>query len=82
MTSKRLTDTGIENLSLSPGSRREIWDTIAPGLGLRIGGKRKTFVAMVRPRGQLRRVTLGTHPGLRVKDARDRARTKHAASPC
>jgi integrase len=74
MTTKRLTDTGIENLSLSPGSRREIWDTIVPGLGLRIGGKRKTFVAMVRARGRLRRVTLGAHPGLRVKDARERAR--------
>ncbi|RYG98218.1 MAG: site-specific integrase [Alphaproteobacteria bacterium] len=74
MATKRLTDTGIAKLSLAAGTRREIWDTIVPGLGIRVGGRRKTFIAMVRARGRLRRITLGTHPGLGVSDARSRAR--------
>jgi len=48
MATKRLTDTGIADLSLVSGIRREIWDTIVPGLAIRIGARRKTFVAMVR----------------------------------
>lgn len=74
MATKRLTDTGIANLSLASGTRREIWDTIVPGLAIRIGARRKTFVAMVRARGRVRRVTLGVHPGLGISDARTRAR--------
>lgn len=74
MTTKRLTDIGIGNLPLVPGGRQEIWDTIVPGLGVRIGGRRKTFIAMVRAPGRLRRVTLGVHPGLRLADARAKAR--------
>ncbi len=74
MTTKRLTDTGIANLGLMSGTRREIWDTIVPGLAIRIGARRKTFVAMVRARGRVRRVTLGVHPALGVSDARSRAR--------
>lgn len=74
MATKRLTDTGIANLSLMSGTRREIWDTIVPGLAIRIGARRKTFVAMVRARGRVRRVTLGVHPGLGVSDARTKAR--------
>ena len=53
------TDTGIGNLGFVTGSRCEIWDTIVPGLGVRIGAKRKTFIAMVRARGRVRRITLG-----------------------
>lgn len=74
MTTKRLTDIGIGNIAATPGQRQEIWDTIVPGLGVRIGGRRKTFVAMVRARGRLRRVTLGVHPGLGVSEARTKAR--------
>jgi integrase len=74
MATKRLTDIGIANLPLVSASRQEIWDTIVPGLGIRIGGRRKTFIAMVRARGRLRRVTLGAHPGLRLADARAKAR--------
>ncbi len=75
MTTKRLTDIGIANVSPAAGTRHEIWDTIVPGLGVRIGGRRKTFVAMVRANGRLRRVTLGVHPGLGIADARTKART-------
>jgi hypothetical protein len=58
MATKRLTDTGIANLTFAPGTRREILDTIVPGLAIRIGARRKTFVAMVRARGWAGRVTL------------------------
>lgn len=74
MTTKRLTDIGIGNITATTGQRHELWDAVVPGLGVRIGARRKTFIAMVRAKGRLRRVTLGVHPGMGIAEARTKAR--------
>ncbi len=74
MATKRLTDTGIANLNPPAAGRLEIWDAIVPGLGLRVGARRKTFVVMARAEGRLRRVSLGVFPGMGVAKARRKAR--------
>lgn len=73
MLRKRLTDTGLEKLSSEDG-RLEIWDMLQPGLGVRVGPRRKSFFAMVRVHGKLRRLSLGVHPGVKVAEARSLAR--------
>lgn len=74
MATKRLTDTGIANLNPPEEGRVEIWDTIVPGLGVRVGKRRKMFVVMIRLSGRVRRLTIGAFPGLGVSEARARAR--------
>lgn len=74
MATKRLTDTGIANLNPPAAGRLEIWDAIVPGLGLRVGARRKTFVVMARAEGRLRWVSLGVFPGMGVAEARKKAR--------
>ncbi len=74
MATKRLTDTGIANLNPPAAGRLEIWDALVPGLGLRVGARRKTFVVMARAEGRLRRVSLGVFPGMGVAEARKKAR--------
>ena len=74
MATKRLTDTGIANLNPPADGRVEVWDAIVPGLGLRVGARRKTFVVMARAEGRLRRISLGVFPGMGIADARRKAR--------
>lgn len=74
MASKRLTDVGIERMTPPAAGRLEVWDSLVPGLGVRVGQKRKSFIVMVRVGGKLKRLTLGVHPGMTLGEARDRAR--------
>lgn len=71
---KRLTDVGIDRARPPHEGRLELWDALAPGLGVRIGQRRKSFFVMVRVDGRQRRITLGTFPAMTIAQARDKAR--------
>jgi integrase len=63
----------IEAITPSAG-RVEYWDRDLKGFGLRVSESgRKTWVAMYRHHGRLRRLTLGTYPNVPLVDARKRA---------
>ena len=67
---KRLTDAGI--LRLKPGGKEyTVWDTVAPGLGVRVrpAGSRG-YVVMLRAPGPSRRVSLGSATLKSVREAR------------
>ena len=73
MLQKRLkfTDLILSSLAYTDATTY-VWDTHAPGLGLRIGKRTKTFVAIKPDR---KRLTLGKYPYICLLDARKR----HAA---
>src|SRR5215831_7126236 len=65
----------IAGLTLSPGQREAfIWDTELAGFGVRLQGKRRTYVAQYRADGRTRRVTLGPVSRLMPDEARKAAR--------
>ena len=67
----KLTDVYIQNLKLQ-SPRIDVWDTLLPSFGIRVGRKRKTFIVMYgNPR---RRQVLGHWPTKRLADARNDAR--------
>lgn len=80
---KKLTEMAVSKLAPEAGRRLEVFDTLTPGLALRIteGGK-KSWSVMYRVagrgdggnRGPLRRMTLGAYPLIDLKAARDKAR--------
>ena len=80
---KKFTELSVEKMAPVPGKRLEAFDTLTPGLALRIteGGK-KSWSVMYRVagrgdggnRGALRRMTLGAYPLVDLKAARDKAR--------
>ncbi len=80
---KKLTEIAVQKLAPEAGQRLEVFDTLTPGLALRIteGGK-KSWSVMYRVagrgdggnRGALRRMTLGAYPLIDLKAARDKAR--------
>lgn len=80
---KKLTEIAVQKLAPEAGKRLEVFDTLTPGLALRIteGGK-KSWSVMYRVagrgdggnRGALRRMTLGAYPLIDLKAARDKAR--------
>lgn len=80
---KKLTEMAVDKLNPVAGQRLEVFDTLTPGLALRVteGGK-KSWSVMYRVagrgdggnRGALRRMTLGAYPLVDLKAARDRAR--------
>jgi integrase len=80
---KKLTEVAVSKLAPEAGRRLEVFDTLTPGLALRIteGGK-KSWSVMYRVagrgeggnRGPLRRMTLGAYPLIDLKAAREKAR--------
>lgn len=80
---KKFTDVSVEKMVPVAGKRLEVFDTLTPGLALRIteGGK-KSWSVMYRVagrgeggnRGGLRRMTLGAYPLIDLKAAREKAR--------
>jgi len=80
---KKLTEIAVQKLNPEAGKRLEVFDTLTPGLALRIteSGK-KSWSVMYRVagrgdggnRGALRRMTLGAYPLIDLRDARERAR--------
>ena len=81
---KKLTEIAVQKLAPEAGKRIEVFDTLTPGLALRIteGGK-KSWSVMYRVagragagnRGALRRMTLGAYPLIDLKAARGKARS-------
>ncbi|NDE90124.1 MAG: site-specific integrase [Alphaproteobacteria bacterium] len=71
----KLTSAAVEKLNNSNDRRREFFDTLLPGLALRITKRNcKTWVLFYRPQGKLTRLTLGRYPVLTLSEARDKAR--------
>lgn len=80
MPSIRLTATAVEKFTPPPTSRRDVYDAEVPGLVLRISSSGvKSWSFTYRTEGQPRRLTLGAHPGVSLKLARERAREARAA---
>lgn len=65
----------LDSLKPPPSGRIEYWDADTPGFGLRISDSgRRTWIAMYRHQGRLRRLTIGSSPPIGLADARDEAR--------
>jgi integrase len=78
MPAIRLTEAKIERTKPpEKGERVELRDTQVPGLGLRIGGRRRVWFVVVflqRPEGPQRiKLTLGEYPAVSVEKARELA---------
>lgn len=72
---KILTPRYLDGLSVPAGGRLEVFDANTPGLALRVGERTKTWIALVRVRGKLRRLTLGRYPKpMSLAKAREAAR--------
>jgi integrase len=67
----KLTARRIDSLHVPARRQVDYWDIDHPGFGVRVaGGGRKTWIAMYRHNGRLRRHSLGTYPALSLADAR------------
>ena len=72
----RLTDRTIRSLKVPAKGQVEYWDLSRPGFGVRVSeGGTKTFVLTYRVGRASRRLTMGSHPGLSLADARELAKT-------
>jgi integrase len=75
-----LTDTRVQRLKPKPTGRFSIWDTVLPGLCVRVSGDDKrpirSFYAVARRLGDITPswVLLGRYPVLDVAEAREKAR--------
>ncbi len=72
MPTKKLTHTVCEGLKLKDGKRNEEWDTMVPGLHLRINldGGKVWHLRFRLTNGMQRRFKLGLYPALPLADAR------------
>ena len=75
MAKLKLTARGVETLS-TERRQEDFWDTLTPGLALRVSGSTgsKTWYVRYRVNGRRRRQKLGTFPRLSLAKARKRAR--------
>jgi hypothetical protein len=74
-TKLTFTDQWIRSRSFRDTGQLKYWDAAAPGLGLKLGRKRKSWVVRYRPaRGREREITIGSWPDLGLAEARRRAR--------
>ena len=70
-----LTDRTLRSLIDNTMRRRDVWDTVVSGFGVRISpGGHCSFVVRYRVNGRLRRFTIGPYSRLSLADARERAR--------
>jgi integrase len=71
----KLDATTVGTLTLTAGkSETFAWDATLAGFGLRLQGRRRTYIVQYRASGRTRRVTLGTTERLTLAQARDGAR--------
>jgi integrase len=72
---KKLDTKTVPGLVLTPGQDEAfVWDTELAGFGLRLQGRRRTYVAQYRANGHTRRITIGTTERLTPTQAREGAR--------
>lgn len=69
----RITDATLKRKHRDGGDN-EIWDTVLPGFGLRVGKRRKTYFVMPRINGKRIRHKIGTTDSTDLSGARDAAR--------
>jgi len=69
-----LTEERVKALAPRDGKGFYVYDAETPGLALRVGATAKTWVLYKRFKGRPQRLTLGRHPTLGVKAARDAAK--------
>lgn len=80
MSSIRLTAVAVEKLNPPPTNRKDVYDAEVPGLVLRLSSSgTKSWSFTYRSCGQPRRLSLGAHPGVSLKLARERAREARGA---
>ncbi len=80
MPSIRMTALFVDNLPLPESGRVDYHDLEVPGLMLRVSASGvKAWSVMYRFHGPLRRLTIGQHPGVSLKMARERAREARAS---
>ena len=66
---------GIERATAPKTGRRELWDSVVPGLHVRITERgTKTYAVMARLRGKQFRLALGRHGVIGLAEARQKAR--------
>jgi integrase len=76
---KNITAAFVASAKAPAQGQIDYWDTKLKGFGLRVSqGGRRTWIAMYRHQGRLRRYTIGTYPPLTLADAREMARDKLA----
>ena len=74
MPTLTLTDASLKRKPPASG-QTELWDTVVPGFGLRIGyGGKRTFFVMTRISGRQVRRSVGAYPAVGLADARAAAR--------
>ena len=75
MARQKLTAKGVEALTTDK-RQEDFWDTLTPGLALRVSGTtgRKTWMVRYRANGKHRRMKLGAFPHMGLADARKDAR--------
>ena len=75
MPSVKLTKISADRVKPPKSGRRELWDTIVPGLHLRVTENgTKTYALMSRLHGKQLRMTLGRHGVISLEEARRKAR--------
>ena len=75
MPRMKLTAAAVERIKPPKTGRVEYWDTLLPGLGLRVTDKgNKSWTLLYRVHGKQRRLTPGRYPLLGLADARQAAR--------
>lgn len=71
----KFTKASIERLQAPAGKDDHFeWDDATPGFGIRIRGKRRTWVAQIRALGQTRRLAIGNVAQIELEAARTAAR--------
>lgn len=71
----KLTERSIAALTVEAGRKdRLVFDDVTPGLGLRVSGTGKTFIAQYTISGRKRRVSLGRWGSITLDKARDAAK--------
>ena len=75
MAAKKLTDAAVEGLKLKDGKRAEAWDSMVPGLHVRVNvdGGKVWFLRFRLKNGMQRRLKLGRYQGLGLAAARKAA---------
>jgi len=69
---QKLSALAIERLPHPDSGSKKYWDTVLPGFGIRVSARSKSYFVMF---GQDRRLkTLGKHPAVSLKQARDAAK--------
>jgi integrase len=70
----RLNDRSVRKLIATATRRRDVWDTVLPGFGVRVSpGGECSYVVRYRVNGRLRRMTIGSRKHVTLSKAREAA---------